>query len=83
MQVYSFTDLKALFKSGVAARSAAIQRSGTELAQVMADALMTLELGKASPAWLVFADHIAGMVIQGLRGTALTSLTYLHSLVGA
>ena len=49
----------------------------------MGTCLKVLQLGRASPAWLAYAQHVTAIVTKGLSDCALTSLSYLRSLVSS
>ena len=54
---------------------------GGHLGQRLGTCLKALQLGRVSPAWLAYLDHITDIVKRGLCDTALTSLSYMQSLV--
>ena len=76
-QAVGFAELQAGFRASFGARSAAIREGGREIAQILADSLRMLNMGRASSAWLAFVDYIAATVVQGLRDTAHASLKHL------
>jgi hypothetical protein len=80
-QALGFGELQRAFQASFGARSDAIREGGLEIATILADSLRRLSIGKASGAWLAFVDHIAAMVIQGLKDTAHASLRHLAALV--
>ena len=49
----------------------------------MGTCLKALQLGRASPAWLAYVQHVTQIVTRGLSDTALTSLSYMQSLVSS
>lgn len=56
---------------------------GGHLGQRMGTCLKALQLGRASPAWLAYVQHVTQIMTKGLSETALTSLSYLQFLVGS
>lgn len=77
----SFRELQSTFSAGFEARSSAIRDGGREIARILGNALRTLQLGRASPAWTAFLAHITTTIVGGLRSAALLSLQHLLSLV--
>ena len=80
-QAVGFAELQAAFRASYGARSAVIREGGREIAQILAESLRTLNMGRANSAWLAFVDYIAATVIQGLKDTAQASLRHLLSMV--
>jgi hypothetical protein len=83
VQVASLKELQSAFSSSFGARSAAIREGGSEMARILGNALRTLQLGRASPAWAAFVAHISTIIISGLKDAALLSLKHLLLMVNA
>ena len=59
------------------------QSGGGHLGQRMSTCLKALQLGRASLAWLAYVQHVTHIVSKGLSDAALTSLSYMQSLVSS
>ena len=59
------------------------QLGGGHLGQRVGTCLKALQLGRASPAWLAYVQHVTHIVTKGLCDATLTSLSYLQFLVSS
>ena len=78
-QTYAHDELGALFKEGLAARTAAVAEGGRELAGMLAASVRALRIGRAAPAWTAYVASIGALVLAGLTAAVLASTSHLAS----